>query len=99
MQGLGYPTVLDVTHSLQLSGAQGGASGGQPEFIEPLARAGVAAGVDGLFFEVHDAPETAKSDGANALRLELLPALLKRLAELHRLTSRWKRQGRCTAGG
>ena len=53
--------------------------GGQPEFIEPLARAGVAAGADGLFCEVHDAPATAKSDGANALRLELLPALLERL--------------------
>ncbi len=86
---LGYPTVLDVTHSLQLPGAQGGASGGQPEFIETLARAGVAAGVNGVFFEVHDKPEAAKSDGANALRLELLPALLRRLVQLHRLTSNW----------
>lgn len=90
MRGLGYPTVLDVTHSLQLPGAQDGASGGQPEFIETLARAGVAAGVDGLFFEVHDSPETAKSDGANALRLDLLPALLQRLAALRQLTSSWE---------
>lgn len=89
MRGLGFPTVLDVTHSLQLPGARGGASGGRPEFIEPLARAGAAAGADGLFFEVHDAPEKAKSDGANALRLDLLPALLRRLAELRKLTARW----------
>ena len=89
MRGLGFPTVLDVTHSLQLPGARGGASGGRPEFIEPLARAGAAAGADGLFFEVHDAPERAKSDGANALRLELLPALLQRLAALRRLTAGW----------
>ena len=93
MRKLGYPAVLDVTHSVQLPGAQGGAGGGQPEFIEPLARAGVAAGADGLFCEVHDAPATAKSDGANALRLELLPALLERLAELRRLTSSWERRG------
>ncbi len=89
MRKLGYPTVLDVTHSLQLPGAQGDASGGQPEFIETLARAGVAAGVNGVFFEVHDKPEAAKSDGANALRLELLSALLRRLMQLHGLTSYW----------
>ena len=89
MRGLGFPAVLDVTHSLQLPGAWGGASGGRPEFIESLARAGAAAGADGLFFEVHDAPERAKSDGANALRLELLPALLQRLAALRRLTAGW----------
>ncbi len=91
MRGLGYPTVLDVTHSLQLPGAQDGASGGRPEFIEPLARAGAAAGVDGLFLEVHESPETAQSDGANALRLDLLPALLERLAQIHRLISSWER--------
>ena len=70
MAGLGYPVVLDVTHSLQLPSAAGGASGGQPEFIETLAKAGVAAGVDALFFEVHEEPERALSDGANALRLD-----------------------------
>jgi len=79
MRELGYPTVLDVTHSLQLPGAGKGASSGQPEFIETLARAGVAAGADGLFFEVHDAPEQALSDGANALRLDGFEALLGRL--------------------
>jgi 2-dehydro-3-deoxyphosphooctonate aldolase (KDO 8-P synthase) len=89
MRRLGYPVVLDVTHSLQLPSAGQGASGGQPEFIEPLARAGVAAGVDVVFFEVHEAPERALSDGANALRLDLLPALLERLAALHRLVHSW----------
>jgi len=93
MRDLGYPTVLDVTHSLQLPGAQGGASGGQPEFIELLARAGVAAGVSGVFFEVHDNPQSAKSDGANALQLELLTPLLSRLVQLHRLTSSWAGEG------
>lgn len=93
MRDLGYPTVLDVTHSLQLPGAQGGASGGQPEFIELLARAGVAAGVSGVFFEVHDNPESAKSDGANALQLELLAPLLSRLVQLYRLTSSWNSEG------
>ncbi len=82
MRGLGYPVVLDVTHSLQLPGAAKGASGGQPEFIEPLAKAGVAAGVDAIFFEVHDAPERALSDGANALKLDLFPGLLLKLARI-----------------
>src|SRR6266852_1915525 len=67
LQKLGYPVVFDVTHSVQLPGGQGHASGGQPEFIEPLARAGVAAGVDGIFLETHDNPAAALSDGANAL--------------------------------
>ena len=92
MRELGYPTVLDVTHSLQLPGAGGGKSGGQPQFIETLARAGVAAGVDGLFFETHDRPERALSDGANALRLDLLPDLLRRLAELAVLVRAWRRE-------
>ena len=82
MRGLGYPVVLDVTHSLQLPGAAGGASGGQPEFIEPLAKAGVAAGADAIFFELHDAPERALSDGANALKLDLFPELLLKLARI-----------------
>ncbi len=89
MQQLGPPVVLDVTHSLQLPGAAGGKSGGQPQFIETLARAGVAAGADGLFFEIHDAPEKALSDGANALRLDLLPALLQRLKQLGDLVRGW----------
>jgi 2-dehydro-3-deoxyphosphooctonate aldolase (KDO 8-P synthase) len=85
----GYPVVYDVTHSVQLPGGQGHASGGQPEFIEPLARAGVAAGVDGLFLETHDNPAEALSDGPNALPLAQLPQLLSRLAELSTLVRRW----------
>ena len=73
----GYPVVFDVTHSVQLPGGQKTASGGQPEFIEPLARAGCAAGVDAIFLEVHDRPARALSDGSNALPLDRLPALLR----------------------
>ena len=87
MRQLGYPVVLDVTHCLQLPGARQGSSGGQPEFIEPLSRAGVAAGA--VFMEVHEAPERALSDGSNALRLELLPGLLKKLVGLDRLVKSW----------
>src|SRR5208337_956528 len=92
LQKLGYPVVFDVTHSVQLPGGQGHASGGQPEFIEPLARAGVAAGVDGIFLETHDNPAEALSDGANALPLSQLPALLKRLKELSAVVRRWSVQ-------
>src|SRR6266576_4090643 len=86
----GYPVVFDVTHSVQLPGGQGHASGGQPEFIEPLARAGVAAGVDGIFLETHDNPPAALSDGANALPLSQLAGLLARLKELSSLVRRWE---------
>ncbi len=79
LRDLGAPAVLDVTHSLQLPGAQGDRSGGQPEYIELLARAGVAAGADGVFLEVHEAPERALSDGANALPLDRLAPLLEQL--------------------
>jgi 2-dehydro-3-deoxyphosphooctonate aldolase (KDO 8-P synthase) len=89
LRKLGYPVVYDVTHSVQLPGGQGHASGGQPEFIEPLARAGVAAGVDGIFLETHDHPQAALSDGANALPLAQLPQLLSRLKELSALVRRW----------
>jgi 2-dehydro-3-deoxyphosphooctonate aldolase (KDO 8-P synthase) len=89
MQDLGHPVVLDVTHSLQLPGAAGGASGGQPQYIETLARAGAAAGVDGLFFEVHDDPKNALSDGANALHLDLLPELLGKLKAIGQLVRSW----------
>jgi 2-dehydro-3-deoxyphosphooctonate aldolase (KDO 8-P synthase) len=92
MQKMGYPVVYDVTHSVQLPGGQGHASGGQPEFIEPLARAGVAAGVDGIFLETHDNPAAALSDGANALPLAQLPALLGKLKELGALVRRWGTQ-------
>jgi 2-dehydro-3-deoxyphosphooctonate aldolase (KDO 8-P synthase) len=89
LRKLGYPVVFDVTHSVQLPGAQGHASGGQPEFIEPLARAGVAAGVDGVFLETHDNPAKALSDGPNALPLSELPGLLGRLKEISVLVRRW----------
>ena len=92
LQKLGYPVVFDVTHSVQLPGGKGHASGGQPEFIEHLARAGVAAGIDGIFLETHDNPSEALSDGANALPLSQLPALLKRLKELSTVVRRWSVQ-------
>jgi 2-dehydro-3-deoxyphosphooctonate aldolase (KDO 8-P synthase) len=85
MRKLGKPVVFDVTHSVQLPGGEGQCSGGQPEFIEPLARAGVAAGVDGVFLEVHDNPAKALSDGANALPLSELPGLLDRLVKIAKL--------------
>ena len=89
LKRFGYPVVYDVTHSVQLPGGQGNASGGQPEFIEPLARAGVAAGVDGIFLETHDNPQAALSDGANALPLWQLSQLLSRLKELSAMVRRW----------
>ena len=89
MKKFGYPVVFDATHSVQLPGGQGNASGGQPEFIEPLARAAVAAGVDGLFLETHENPAAALSDGANALPLAQLPALLKRMKDLSTLVRSW----------
>ena len=82
LRRFGYPVIFDVTHSVQLPGATGKASGGQPEFIGPLARAGMAAGVEGIFLEVHEEPARALSDGANALRLEQLPALLAQLQKI-----------------
>jgi 2-dehydro-3-deoxyphosphooctonate aldolase (KDO 8-P synthase) len=82
MRGFGWPVVFDATHSVQLPGAAGTASGGQPQFIEPLARAAVATGVDAVFVEVHEAPERALSDGANALRLDLLAAFWKKLEKI-----------------
>src|SRR5215467_12375393 len=89
MQRTGYPVVFDVTHSVQLPGGQGNSSGGQPQFIEPLARAAVAAGVDGIFLETHDNPAAARSDGPNALPLAQLPALLVRMKELSTLVRKW----------
>jgi 2-dehydro-3-deoxyphosphooctonate aldolase (KDO 8-P synthase) len=77
------PVVFDGTHSVQTPSAANGVSGGQPEFIPLLARAAVAAGVDGIFLEVHDDPSNAKSDGANALRLDLLRPLLETLLSIH----------------
>jgi len=84
LKRLGYPVILDVTHSLQLPGGEGKRSGGQPEFIETLARAGVAAGVDGVFMEAHDNPARALSDGPNALELRRFKPLAERLRDLGR---------------
>jgi 2-dehydro-3-deoxyphosphooctonate aldolase (KDO 8-P synthase) len=85
MAASGYPVVFDATHSVQLPSGAGASSGGQPQFIEPLASAAVATGVKGIFVEVHDRPEEALSDGANALRLDLLPAFWKRMNLIHEL--------------
>jgi 2-dehydro-3-deoxyphosphooctonate aldolase (KDO 8-P synthase) len=82
LRELGYPVVFDVTHSLQLPGAGNGVSAGLAEYIEPLASAGVAAGVDAVFVEVHEEPARAKSDAANALRLDKLEALLRKLKRI-----------------
>jgi 2-dehydro-3-deoxyphosphooctonate aldolase (KDO 8-P synthase) len=81
------PVIFDATHSVQTPSAASGVSGGQPEFIPVLARAAVAAGVDGLFLEVHDNPAEAKSDGANALRLDRLTATLEELLRVHAAVS------------
>ncbi len=88
----GCPVVFDVTHSVQLPGGEGKSSGGQPEFIEPLARAGTAVGVDGIFLEVHENPAKALSDGTNALPLAELPALLGKLTQIAALVRGWSVQ-------
>jgi 2-dehydro-3-deoxyphosphooctonate aldolase (KDO 8-P synthase) len=85
MREFGVPVVFDVTHSLQLPGGLGHATGGQSEYIEPLARAGVACGVDAVFMEVHECPERAPSDGPNALPLERMESLLLVLRDIHQL--------------
>jgi 2-dehydro-3-deoxyphosphooctonate aldolase (KDO 8-P synthase) len=79
MRSYGYPVVFDATHSVQLPGGQGESSGGQREFVETLARAAVATGIDGIFMEVHEDPAAALCDGPNSIPLSELPALLKRL--------------------
>jgi 2-dehydro-3-deoxyphosphooctonate aldolase (KDO 8-P synthase) len=86
MRRLGWPVVYDITHSLQRPGGLGTASGGDSQFIEYLARAGVGCGVDGVFMEVHDDPANALSDGPNALPLERLASLLASLKAIHRIT-------------
>ena len=85
LRALGYPVVFDVTHSLQLPGAGDGITAGLAEYIEPMAQAGVGAGVDGVFMEVHEEPSRAKSDAANALRLDRVEPLLRRLVALDKI--------------
>ncbi len=88
MRSFGVPVVFDVTHSLQLPGGLGKATGGQAEFIEDFARAGVACGVDAVFMEVHDDPANAPSDGPNQLPLGRLEQLLVKLREIHAIVAR-----------
>jgi 2-dehydro-3-deoxyphosphooctonate aldolase (KDO 8-P synthase) len=88
MRAQGVPVVFDVTHSLQLPSGGDGVTTGLAEYIEPLASAGVAAGVDGVFLEVHDEPSRARSDAQNALRLDLLPPLLERLTAIDAIAKR-----------
>ena len=85
MRGFGYPVVYDVTHSLQRPGGLGSSTGGDSQFIEYMARAGVACGVDGVFMEVHDNPAAALSDGPNSLPLDRLEPLLEKLKAIHEL--------------
>jgi 2-dehydro-3-deoxyphosphooctonate aldolase (KDO 8-P synthase) len=87
MREFGVPVVFDVTHSLQLPGGLGKATGGQSQYIENFARAGVACGVDAVFMEVHDNPANAPSDGPNQLPLERLEPLLKKLKQIHELVN------------
>jgi 2-dehydro-3-deoxyphosphooctonate aldolase (KDO 8-P synthase) len=82
LRELGYPVVFDVTHSLQLPGAGDGVTAGLSQYIEPLASAGVAAGVDAVFMEVHGDPSKARSDAANAMRLDLVEPLIMKLKRI-----------------
>ena len=82
MRGLGYPVILDATHSVQLPGGQSNHSGGQPEYIFPIDRAGVAVGIDGLFIETHPDPKRALSDATSQLKLDLLEDLVKQVVAL-----------------
>lgn len=90
MRKFGYPVVFDVTHSVQLPGGEGKSSGGQPEFIEPLARAGAAVGIDGIFLEVHDNPAKALSDGTNALPFDQFRPLMRKILQLSALAREWQ---------
>jgi 2-dehydro-3-deoxyphosphooctonate aldolase (KDO 8-P synthase) len=93
LRGLGYPVIFDVTHSLQRPGGGDGVTAGLAEYIEPLASAGVAAGVDGVFLEVHEDPPRAKSDAQNALRLDALDRLLGRLLAIDAIVKERDRRG------
>ena len=84
MQTFGYPVILDATHSLQQPNQTSGVTGGMPQLIETIARAGIAVGADGLFIETHEDPSIAKSDGANMLKLDLLEGLLTRLVYIRK---------------
>ncbi|MBW1691034.1 MAG: 3-deoxy-8-phosphooctulonate synthase [Deltaproteobacteria bacterium] len=85
MKGFGYPVVFDATHGVQLPGGRGKSSGGQREFVSPLARAAVAAGADGVFLEIHPDPNSALSDGPNSLPIDQVEPLILMLKEIHRI--------------
>ena len=85
MQETGYPVVLDITHSLQQPNQSSGVTGGQPQMIETIAKAGIAVGADGLFMETHPNPAQAKSDGANMLKLDLVEQLLGKLIAIRKV--------------
>lgn len=89
MRSLGVPVVFDATHSVQRPGSEGGVTGGNRQMIEPLARAAVAVGVDGIFLETHPNPDQSPSDGANMIPLDKLESLLGKLRELKNLVSSW----------
>ena len=89
MKSYGFPVIFDATHSVQLPGGQGSSSGGEREFVEPLARAAVSAGCDAVFMEVHENPDSAPCDGPNMLGLELFETIAKRLMELSSLVRGW----------
>ncbi len=92
MKKNGCPVILDITHSLQQPNQSAGVTGGRPDLIETVARAGIAVGVDGLFIETHPNPSVAKSDGANMLKLDLLPSLLENLTVLRRAVNEIKQE-------
>lgn len=89
MQQMNVPVILDITHSLQQPNQASGVTGGKPELIETVARAGIAVGVDGIFIETHPNPAIAKSDGANMLKLELLEPLLKKLVLINQTINKF----------
>ena len=93
MQTFGFPVILDVTHSLQQPNQTSGVTGGMPQLIETVAKAGVAVGVDGLFIETHENPAVAKSDGANMLKLDLLEDLLTKLVRIRKQSDKFHLSG------
>ncbi len=87
MKKTGFPVILDITHSLQQPNQHSGISGGNPEMIETIAKAGIAVGTDGIFVETHPDPQNAKSDGANMLHLDRLENLLDKLSQIYKLVN------------
>jgi len=89
MRKFRFPIIFDATHSVQLPGARGNASGGEREFIPPLAMASAAVGIDGLYLEVHENPEKALCDGPNSLRISEVPSLLKKIKKISAISRKW----------